>query len=108
RLLLGPATGTSACEQTPPEHLARRVDIPDLVQEPTEVAPARPIQQEVVAFDDDEPRRPPDRDGAGHRLFYGAVEPRPENGRSRFAPHVRDRTNEALYVERLGSSLHPE
>jgi hypothetical protein len=50
RVLLGPAAGDLTFDQTPPEDVAGRVDVPDRVEQLAHLAPPLLIEQQVVPF----------------------------------------------------------
>jgi hypothetical protein len=105
RVRLRTAPGQLALDQATAEEVTRRVDVPDLVEQPTHLAPPWLIQQEVIPFGDHQSRVRTDRDRAGDCLLGTAVEIGPEDGAGMRASNSSQETDESLAVESLWRAL---
>jgi hypothetical protein len=92
-------------EQALTEHGARSIDVPGLVEQRAHSTPTGPVEQQVVALSDYEPRRGSDGDCVRYRLLDRPVEIGPEERRAGIASQALEEADEALDVERLWRAL---
>src|SRR5207302_10244653 len=105
RVRLRTAPGQLALDQATAEEVTRRVDVPDLVEQPTQLAPPGLIQQQVIPLRDHQPRLGIDRNRVRDRRFGNAIDVGPVDGGCRLFSKPPQGCDERLRVESLRRPL---